>query len=220
LDITEADLVGRDAFAGFDLAQTADLTALVWLFPMEDDTWFVLPRCWCPKENARIRERRDRVPYISWGQEGALTLTDGSRLDNARVIKQLVADCSKWNMVAMGYDPWNFEAMRQQLIIDHGLDERKMFEVRQGPPTLSAPMKYIGGLIDDGKIIHNGHPVLSWCVANVVARMDANENIAPDKKHSTERIDIFAALCNAMALALTQRPLGPSVYETRGIVTL
>ncbi len=55
-------------------------------------------------------------------------------------------------------------------------------------------------LVADGKIVHDGSPVLKWCVGNAVQIQDSNENIKVSKKYATDskRIDLLAAILNAM----------------------
>ena len=61
--IDASALAGRDCYAGLDSSTTTDLSALLLLFPDEDDGVTLVPRFWVPADNARRRERRDRVPY-------------------------------------------------------------------------------------------------------------------------------------------------------------
>lgn len=56
---------GAYCFAGLDLSSTTDLSALVLVFPKEG-IYDVRCHFWVPEEGARLRERRDRVPYQQW----------------------------------------------------------------------------------------------------------------------------------------------------------
>ena len=94
-----------------------------------------------------------------------------------------------------------------------------MVEFRQGIQSYNAPMRelerrYVGGTLD-----HGGDPVLAWNASNIVARRDVNDNIAPDKKHSQEKIDGIAALLMALGRAMVSDG-GRSVYEDRGLTIL
>ncbi len=70
----------RSCFAGLDLSSTTDITALVLVFP-DNDRYEVLPFFWVPEENARKRERRDRVPYGQWITQGLIEATPGEAID-------------------------------------------------------------------------------------------------------------------------------------------
>ena len=75
------DLKGGECFGGLDLASTQDLAALVLAFPMEDDSFSVLPRFWIPEGNIAKRVKRDGVPYDVWVRDGLITATPGNVID-------------------------------------------------------------------------------------------------------------------------------------------
>jgi len=90
-----------------------------------------------------------------------------------------------------------------------------LVEVRQGAKTLSAPAKEFERCVLGGKLVHPDNPVLNWAVSNVVVTTDSNENIKPDKKKSTERIDPVAAIMTAWAVAYgMEGQQGSSIYES------
>ena len=55
-----------------------------------------------------------------------------------------------------------------------------------------------------GDLVHGGDKVLTWCASNLIARTDVNNNMAPDKKRSPEKIDDMAALYMAVGVALSE----------------
>ena len=120
---------------------------------------------------------------------------------------------------AIGHDRWN----ATQLVTELGADGFDMLPVGQGYASLTAPAKLLEGQVAARLIHHDGNPVLRWMVANVVAEIDAAGNIKPSRERSSEKIDGIAAWCDAlfaMAAAPPEEPLGPSVYETRGLIWL
>ena len=72
-------------------------------------------------------------------------------------------------------------------------------------------MKEIERAIKAGTLDHGGDPVLSWMTSNVVARSDVNENIAPDRKNSQEKIDGFVAMVMAIGLMLVAEEEKPKI---------
>jgi phage terminase large subunit-like protein len=66
--------------------------------------------------------------------------------------------------------------------------------------TLSEPTKSFRERIAQGKIVHDGSPVLKWCIANAVSITDSNENIKLSKKNASDnkRIDLLAAAIDAL----------------------
>jgi phage terminase large subunit-like protein len=60
--------------------------------------------------------------------------------------------------------------------------------------------------------------VLAWCIGNVVGHYDARGNVFPRKARPENKID--AAVASIMAIARCATEPGPSVYETRGVLSL
>jgi phage terminase large subunit-like protein len=51
------------------------------------------------------------------------------------------------------------------------------------------------------KMAHGGHPVLRWNADNLVVRLDANANMAPDKAKARQKIDGIVSLIMAIGRA-------------------
>jgi len=84
------DLRGRDVFAGLDLSETRDLTALVLLGQdIRDGTWHVVPTFWLPAEGLHDKAKSDRVPYDTWAAKGFLQTTQGSSVSYEYVAQYL-----------------------------------------------------------------------------------------------------------------------------------
>ena len=66
-------------------------------------------------------------------------------------------------------------------------------------------------LIDTQQLEHDGNPVQTWCVGNVVIDRDPNGNIKPNKAKSSEKIDGVAAVIDALA--------GHQMQTARKIIT-
>jgi len=214
--IGESELVGQRCFGAFDLSTNTDLAGYGLIFP-QPDRYIFIPRLFIPKDNADKRQREDRVPYIDWANQGYLTLTPGNVIDYKAIRQSFWADIQKFNLQMVGFDRWNFEALRQQLIED-GVPEAKMFSFGQGFASMSAPMKKLEEIYLSEKLIYNNHPVIRWMAENLAAKTDPAGNIKPDKEESRERIDGMVILIMALGLAITQPELKPSVYESRGLL--
>jgi phage terminase large subunit-like protein len=119
----------------------------------------------------------------------------------------------------VGFDPWNALHLAEEMHAD-GFE---MVEVRQGYRTLSEPTKELLSAVVSHKISHGGHPVLRWMADCLSIRQDENDNIRPvkpDRKKSSKRIDGIVAAIIAMSRLIVKTDKGPSVYETRGLLTL
>ncbi len=213
-------LAGRECFGGLDLSATTDLTAFLLVFPPagEDELWRLLAHFWVPEDRiTKVSEGHlvDRVPYDVWQRQGLIEGTDGNVVDYDVLRARVGQLGQRYRIREIGYDPWN----ATQLAVQLQTDGFQMVEMRQGARTLSAPMKYLEGLILDAKLAHGANDVLRWMAGNVAVKVDDNGNITPSKKLSTGRIDGIVAAVMALGRA-TVAADATSIYSTQGIMTL
>ncbi|WP_425401249.1 terminase large subunit [Algiphilus sp.] len=206
--VTDEAISGVPCWAGLDLASVSDIAAWV-LAWWVDGRLKVRCRYYLPEATVRPRTERGNVPYQRWANEGWLTVTPGEVTDYDWIERDIRSDLAGYEIQAAGFDPWNATQ-----IVGHLLDEgAPMVEVRQGPKTFHPPMKELERLLKSGRIDHGNDPVLAWMASNIVARRDQNDNMAPDKKNSHEKIDGIVALLMALGLSLSQEEEGVSVPD-------
>lgn len=207
---------GRRCWAGLDLSSTKDLTAFVLLFPNDDGTFDIVPTFFCPQENAQRRAKVDRVQYPLWIQQGHLIATPGNTVDYDYIIAHIATGVAPHvDLLEVAYDPWNASGTAQELQDTHGIT---MVPIRQGYQSLSEPSKQVEKNILSRQYRHDGNPVMTWMVSNVVVDTDPAENIKPNKAKSRERIDGIVGL--VMAQLRASLDAGPSVYDERGLLTI
>jgi len=192
--VDRATLRTRRGFVGLDLSATTDLTAAVAVFP-DADGFDVLTQFFLPADNLAERIRRDRVPYDVWARDGQLTLTPGNSVDYEAVRMTLRAWDDEFDLVAIGFDPWNATDLVERLKTQDGF---LCVPVRQGFAAMSAPTKGLERAVVGRTLRHSGQPVLRWNVSNVSVETDAAGNLKPSKKVSTARIDGVVALVIAI----------------------
>ncbi len=210
IEIPEKEFALVAWFAGLDLATTIDIAAFV-MYSAENDG--VICRFWIPRESAYERERRDRVPYLTWAKQGFITLTDGNVIDYDRIRQDIVAIGEQYNIRELAVDRWGSQQIQNQLSGD-GFD---VVPFGQGYASMSAPTKELEKLIIGGSLRHNNNPVLRWMAGNVSVELDAAGNIKPSKKRSSEKIDGITALVMAIGRAIAGGAVTQSRYETEGI---
>ena len=203
-------LKGRDCYAGLDLSSTSDITAFVMVFPPEAEweNYIVLPHFWLPRETLKLRVRRDHVPYDVWEKQGLFHITEGNVVDYNFVRKTINELAAEYHICEIGVDRWN----ATQLITDLDGDGFTMVPIGMGFKDMSPGMKELYKLLLEGKIIHGGNPILRWMAGNVVAEIDAAENIKPSKKKATEKIDGIVALIMGLDRCIRHEMTG-SVYD-------
>jgi phage terminase large subunit-like protein len=232
IPFNEEELKQRTCYAGLDLASTTDTASLVYVFPpigynadlAESDQngkfkeydltepFKVITKVFIPKDNMHGRVRRDKVPYDVWEREGFIHATAGDCIDYGFILKEIENDLARYYVKELAFDDWGSGKIIQDLqnlgfedTGDKYHADRKLVKMRQGYRTMSGPSKDLEKLIRQGWISHNGHPVLKWMCSNVVISLDPAENIKPNKKESTERIDGIVALVMALSRAILHK---------------
>jgi phage terminase large subunit-like protein len=193
---------GRRAYAGLDLSSTTDLTALTVLIePAEaGEPWHVLPFAWVPEQNLEQRERDDKVPYTQWVRDGHLLTTPGAVISKLAVLQRLSALCETLDMQAVAYDRWRIEDLRS-LASDAGITLPTMVEFGQGYKDMAPAIENFEAKLKGGELVHNSHPVLTWCAANAVVVEDDAGNRKLSKRKATGRIDCVLAAVMAVGIA-------------------
>ena len=102
----------------------------------------------------------------------------------------------------MAYDPHQATMLVTELMKE-GVP---VVEMRPTVLNFSEPMKQLDGLIRAHKMKHNGDPVMSWMISNVVAKEDAKENVYPRKERPENKIDGVVSLIMALGRCLTMQP--------------
>jgi Phage terminase-like protein, large subunit len=166
-------------------------------------------------------EKTDKIPYRDWITDGWVSKTEGDVTDYEVIIDNLFDRAEKyhWIVLEVAYDPWNGTFFATS-IAKKGLT---CVEIRQGVQTLSEPTKLFRTMVTQGKIVHDGSPLLKMAFANAKVITDNNGNIKLSKedKDDRHRIDPLAALINAMVrLAALKEGPKESIYNKRGIRTL
>lgn len=215
----ESQLEGRPCFGGLDLAQTRDVTALVWFFPPHNDRpAAVLCRFWVPEQSVGIRVRRDRVPYDQWIKAGAMMTTPGNVTDYRAIRERIIQDVASFKVTGLAIDRWN----ATQLAVELQEDGMPVTLFGQGFASMAAPTKELERLVMSHGFDHGNHPVLAWMAANAAVASDAAGNIKPAKDRSTEKIDGIVALIMGVGLYMGQKTdtSVPSYLESNGLMVL
>jgi len=82
----------------------------------------------------------------------------------------------------------------------------EVVEFGQGFLSMSPAAKEVERLVVSGKLRHPDNPVLNWCAANAVVRLDPAGNIKPDRARSGEKIDGIVALTMGVGRWMAKEP--------------
>jgi phage terminase large subunit-like protein len=199
------DLKGRPCYAGLDLGATKDMTALVLVFADGAGAFDVLPFCWLPGETLTEREDEDAMPYRLWRDEGFLLTFPGRATDPKAVAMKIAELHGMCRIKALAFDRWRIEDIKRELdAIGCGVE---LVPFGQGFKDLSPAVDVLERLVEQGKLRHDGHPVLKMAAANCRVEMDSAGNRKLSKRKSTGRIDPIVATCMAIGIAARPAPV-------------
>lgn len=205
------DFKGKPCRMGIDLASHIDITTIALVFREDDGGYSVFDKSYIPEDT--VLEAKNML-YDDCIARGFLISTPGAAI-NYEKIREDAQELAKYHRVLEClYDAWNATETAQKLS-----DKIEMVKIAMNVANFSEPMKKLDSLMRQGKIRHNGSPLLRWCLGNVVAKEDHNGNVYPRKSHTKLKIDPIIAILMGLAGWLQDSEVD-SVYETRGIRTI
>jgi len=190
------------AVGGCDLSSTTDLTCATLVIKRPNDSnFYVLQQYFLPQsrvDNLEIRNTKE-APYKIWAEKGWLTVSEGATVDFRQVTQWFLSMVKEHNIrpLWIGFDR-ALAGYWVEEMTESGFDMEK---VAQGPYTFSYPMKQLGGLFVDHKMVYQNNPILRWCLLNTAKKSsnkDGIESIQPVKSSASLRIDGMVSLLNAM----------------------
>lgn len=191
-------LNGRKAWVGLDLSNKIDTTAVVVAVPV-DGLIYLIAYVFLPSGPKGFihRAKSEKREYVAWRDAGWLEVHNGGTIDEDAVAAKLEEVRRRFDLQEVAFDPWGMKYLADKLA-KRGFP---MVEHRQGFASMSNPMKRFEERVAQNRIRHGGNPVLAWQVGNVHRDEDASENIKPNKKKSTGRIDAAVAAIMAVGRA-------------------
>ena len=189
------------AIGGADLSSTTDLTSCCLLIRKpEDPNFYVLSHFFLPQSRIDATEQTNsrEAPYLMWAEQGWLTICEGATVDYRAVTQWFVDMVGKHSIRPLWicYDR-ALAGYWQNEMTDNGFD---MVKIPQGPFVWSYPLKRLGGLFEEHRIVYQNNPVLRWNILNTgikTLNREGIQTIQPVKTSSSRRIDGLVALLNA-----------------------
>lgn len=193
-----ADFDGENCWEGLDLANVTDIASRCKLFKRVIDGEIHFYAFWRHYLPEAVIEDPENKHYQGWERSGWIVKTAGSMIDQDLIEREVVADAEQHRIMEVALDAWGSPGISAAL-------EAEGFTVVRIPQNvshLSAPMKFIDGLVKAGRLHHCGDPVATWGVSNVQVKPDKNDNWFPRRGNRKKKIDPAAALIIAMARAM------------------
>lgn len=209
-DWREADCIT----AGFDLGGRDDLASVAYCarFQIDEDEEgipiyryeFKTKSYICVDTKRNLAEE----PFASFLSTGQITkckfLTQQIQFD-------LIRDCEEMGIQYVAYDPHQAKHLAEMLE-EEGLAPVNM---PQNYAQFNEPIQSFLAMLTEGRIKHNGDPVLKWAATNAVVVYDrSGEKVMFDKAASREKIDPIVASVMAFKASLAAPPpdVGPAFF--------
>lgn len=194
-ELVLADFKGCKCWAAVDLASKTDVAALVLLFERGSEL-FCIPRFYAPEDAAE-----DNDKYRTFATSGALILTPGSSTDYGFIEEELRNLHAQIGLEDVAFDDWQANYLMTRLMDS----QIKVVAYNQTVRNMSEPMKEVEAQVLSRTLWHDGNPVMTWMMGNVVARIDAKDNIYPRKEDGKNKIDGPVALIMAAGRMVATR---------------
>jgi phage terminase large subunit-like protein len=193
------DFAGRKAWIGLDLAQKKDFAAVCIVFEI-DGVWHVCTRLYL---NELAIHESGNAHLSGWARQGYVQVTDGDITDFDVVAEDLRTYCRLFDVQEIAFDPALSMYFAGKLI-EEGLP---LVEIAQRALFFTPPLLQVENLVLEKLLRHDGNPVMSWMVSNLVVKVSKfNELRSPTKERAENKIDGPMAMLMALGRALASQP--------------
>ena len=197
---------GSKAWIGLDLAQKRDFAAVCIVF-QHDGRWCVSVRLYL---NELAIQESGNAHLSGWARSGYVHVTDGNLTDFDVVAEDLRRLCRDFDVQEVAFDPALSMYFAGKLV-EEGLP---MVEVTQRPLFFTQPLLQVENMVLEGTLRHDGNPVMTWMVSNLVVKVSKfNELRAPAKERPENKIDGPIAMLMALGRALAVAEPAPASFE-------
>ena len=142
--------------------------------------------------------------YMGWANDGWITSTDGSIIDQDLIKDDILSLCSDFDVKEVAIDPHMAVKITTELMAE-GVP---VVEVSPSMVNFSEPMKQLEADILSENISHNGCPVVTWMISNVTTKENYKGQVYPRKERDENKIDGVVALLMALGRAMVHEENG------------
>lgn len=221
--IDDYDWHGREVYIGVDLAQTTDNTAVSMVtYDYDLDKFVAKSWAFIPKDNAMNKTKIEKVDYFFFKEMGVCFHCGDNVIDH-NFVENFVIKLEETygvKILDIGYDRYNCIASANRWY-NAGYP---VTEIKQHSSVLHPATKFLKENILQGKFAYEKNKLLEINFSNARMVLDTNLNGYINKKKSTGKIDMVAALINAMVFWEKEFSEGRNIYDTsereEGIVIL
>ncbi len=181
---------------GADLSQGDDFCAFTFIFPLKNEAFGIKTRSYISSKTLYKLPRSMRDKYEEFIAEGSLCVLEGVTLEMDQVYDDLQnhIDENNYDVLCIGYDPYNAKDFINRWEIDHS--DYNIFKVIQGARTESVPLGELKKLSEE-RLLMFDEELMSFAMGNCITLEDTNGNRKLYKKRYEEKIDNVAAMMDA-----------------------
>ena len=181
---------------GIDLSQGDDFTAFTFLFPLRDGRFGIKTKCYITTLTLMKLPSALRLKYNEFLEEGSLTAIEGTVLDLDEVYEDLEKYIQKqeYDVVAVGYDPYNAKAFMARWETENG--PYGLEKVIQGAKTETVPLGELKILAEERMLLFD-QALMSFAMGNAITLTDTNNNRKLYKKRREQKVDPVSALMDS-----------------------
>lgn len=205
----EYDIFTRDdidsVYLGLDLSSTQDLTAVAAVIVTKSNEWFTFCKTYLPRDTINEYAAKGDKRFIDFVKQGYVTEIDGSVIDYRYIEADIISLCERLPVKEIAFDRWNATSLVNNLT-EQGIAEMVAFNQSFG--GMSGAIRELEAKYLAGKLKHDGNPVLTWCMSNVIAVNNDNGDVKFSKAKSSNKIDAAVALTMAVGRAALHHPDG------------
>ncbi|AUN32815.1 terminase [Niveispirillum cyanobacteriorum] len=191
------DYEGRRIIVGLDLASKIDIASLkILILPEEEGGPHIsFGIHYLPEATVDLPENEH---YQAWRADGFLRVTDGNIIDFELIEEDILDLASRFKLQFVVYDPHQATYLVTRL-------QKVGVPVQEYRPLVlnfSEPMKQLDAFVRARQWVHDGCPVMTWMMSNVVSKPDKKGNVYPNKETAEKKIDGPVALISALGKAM------------------
>jgi phage terminase large subunit-like protein len=147
------------------------MTALVLVFAGDDGEFVALPFCWLPAETLQEACDRDRMPYTTLARKGHLLTCPGRSLDPKVVALKIAELHGIYKIQKLAFDRWRIEDIKREFRLSGACRLCRSGRLQR------YGSRHCGAL-NQGKLLHGRHPLLTMAATSAKAELTQRESQA------------------------------------------
>lgn len=181
---------------GCDLSRGDDFCAFTFLFPLAYGHFGLKARSYITENTLMNIHPALRLKYDEFIREGSLIVMPDVVLNLDQVYEDLIQHIidSKYDVRAVGYDPYNAKEFIGRWVLENG--QYCVEKVIQGSKTESVPLGEMKKMTEN-RLIEFDEEIITWTMGNCVVLEDTNGNRKLYKIRKDQKIDNVSAWMDA-----------------------